>query len=102
MKGAAKMADHTLPAIFIIAFIGGLLSGAICSAVLLFSASAILQNTANQAADIAQAIVQNVNIDCVEEYVPGASYIKLGDQAYYCTLVIKEKGQDFNMSILPN
>ncbi len=73
-------------AILIIAFIGGLMAGVVCSAVMLFTANILIQDFSEQ--------LQNVSINCSEEINPYGSKIILGDAIYYCTIEERGKGQD--------
>ncbi len=89
--------NNSLIAIFFVTFMGGLISGMICSVVLLYVSGGLIQNEMARL----QETIQNIEIDCSEEYVPGASMVKLGDQAYYCLFEIIRKGQDKEFIVNP-
>ena len=87
------MSENPALAVFIIAVIGGLIAGVICSAILLFTITTVIQDVSVQ--------LQNVSINCSEEINPFASVITLGDITYYCTAEIKEKGQEKEYTVDP-
>jgi len=76
--------------VLFVAMIGGLIAGIVCSAIMLITTAAIMQDFSTQANDI----LQGLTVDCSEEFNPFAMVFKLGDVSYYCTVSIKGKGQD--------
>jgi len=76
--------------VFLFALLGGLTAGIICSVVLVATSGAIIQNVA----DYALNEIQNLSIDCSEDPTAGSSTVTLGDQVLYCSLRVREKGQE--------
>lgn len=81
-----KVDSSLLAAIFMIALIGGFVAGIICSIVMIMSVGFVIQDATVQAQTIAEDMVSNASIECLEEPVIGYSKVTLGEQTYYCLL----------------
>ena len=85
-SGGKKMSEeqkNPVLAVLLIAVIGGLIAGFVCSAIMLFTVNILIQDISEQ--------LQNISINCSEEINPFASVITLGDTVYYCTFEKTEK-----------
>lgn len=84
-------------AVLMIAVIGGLVSGIVCTGILLFTAYSFMQSTVNSVFELSQ----HLTFDCQEDYAPLATILKFGKKTYYCKLRVEEKGQENEIQVSP-
>ena len=77
-------------AVFVIAVVGGLIAGSVCSVAIIYTLNTVYHDLIMQSS--------NLSVVCTDERSPFASVVTIGAKTYYCTLEEKKGVDDFRIT----